>query len=219
VPVWTGERGREVLVAPPEIAGLPEEVGPRLLGLVLRVGDRAGRIVEVEAYGGARDPASHAFRGLTARNRTMFGPPGGLYVYVSYGLHRCANLVTGPEGEAGAVLLRALEPVDGLEAMRAARLAESARLPRRGAGAPKPSTDRELCRGPGRLCAALGISTEDDGTTVVAATGRVRLVHDGVRPAAVATGTRVGITAAVELPWRFAVAGSVHVSSPRFGMG
>ncbi|MEZ5226434.1 MAG: DNA-3-methyladenine glycosylase [Acidimicrobiales bacterium] len=97
------------------------EVAPMLLGLVLRCGERAGRIVEVEAYGGADDPASHAARGRTPRNATMFGPPGGLYVYLSYGIHCCANVVCGPEGQASAVLIRALEPIEGLAEMAVAR--------------------------------------------------------------------------------------------------
>jgi DNA-3-methyladenine glycosylase len=133
--------GRDLLVAD------PLEVAPRLLGLVVVHGGRAGRVVEVEAYRGTEDPASHASRGRTPRNATMFGRAGLLYVYFSYGTHWCANVVCGEEGVAGAVLLRALEPVAGVEAMRAPRGA------RRHDGRPPP--DADLCRGPGNLTRAL----------------------------------------------------------------
>jgi DNA-3-methyladenine glycosylase len=208
---WVGRRRREHLVRRRDIAGPPELVAPQLLGLVLRVGERAGRIVEVEAYAAHDDPASHAFRGRTPRNGSMFGPPGTLYVYVSYGLHRCANIVTGPEGEGGAVLIRALEPVDGIAVMQEARDADRARLPRARAARPPTAVPLvELARGPGRLCAALGITTELDGADVLAPGSPVRLLRDGlaVDPAAVTAGTRVGIR-------RWAVAGSPHVSGPR----
>ena len=181
------------------------EVAPDLLGLLLvRDDGRAGRIVEVEAYRGADDPASHAFRGPTPRNEVMFGPAGHVYVYLSYGLHHCAHVVCGPPGEAAAVLLRALEPVAGVEAMRAARLA-----------GPKPAAalrDLDLCRGPGRLCQALGVDRRLDGADLLSPAGPLQLRDDGWRPAAVASGPRIGISVAVEQPWRFWVDGSRHVS-------
>ncbi|MGH3037769.1 MAG: DNA-3-methyladenine glycosylase, partial [Gaiellaceae bacterium] len=123
------------------------EVAPELVGCTLLVDDAGGRIVEVEAYD-AEDPASHGFGGETARNRAMFGPPGHAYVYRSYGIHWCLNLVCGREGTAEAVLLRALEPTQGLERMKERRGLEDERL---------------LCAGPGRLCQALGVTGEHDG--------------------------------------------------------
>jgi DNA-3-methyladenine glycosylase len=180
------------------------EVAPDLLNLLL-VGHRAtGRIVEVEAYAGERDPASHAYRGKTPRNATMFGPPGHLYVYLTYGMHFCANVVCGPVGEASAVLLRALAPVDGLDLMRERRaLARS---------------DRELCSGPGRLCQALGISRDDDGADLVSGDSDLALRSDGVAAGSPVRGTRVGLSErsgeARALRWRFAVRGDPNVSRP-----
>ncbi len=161
----------------------------------------------VEAYYGERDPASHAFRGRTARNATMFGRAGLLYVYFSYGMHWCANVVCGEVGVAGAVLLRALEPVAEVEEM------EKARAVRRRAGTPPP--ERDLCRGPANLTCALGIGKEHDGVDLLSAASPVRLVDDGVPPpsgAALTRGPRVGISRATELEWRFWVAGSRYVS-------
>jgi DNA-3-methyladenine glycosylase len=173
------------------------EVAPELLNKVVVVGPCAGRIVEVEAYAGPLDPASHAYRGPTARNATMFGPPGHLYVYFSYGMHFCANTVTGEPGEGQAVLLRALAPLRGLEEMRARRPA--ARRP------------VDLASGPGKLCQALGIDREDDGTDLV--TGRIRIVDDGEPPPPEPSiTTRIGITRAAERPWRWFVRGDRNVS-------
>jgi DNA-3-methyladenine glycosylase len=170
------------------------------LNAVLVVGDRSGRIVEVEAYGAAEDPASHAHRRRTARNASMFGPPGTLYVYRSYGLHWCANVVCGPEGEAAAVLVRAVAPLTGLDGMRRDR--------------PRARRDRDLADGPGKLCAALGVTGADDGSDLLDVDARVRLVRDGVAPPdrPVVT-TRVGISRGVDLPWRFCV--PAHVGSAR----
>ncbi len=168
-------------------------MAPALLGALLVV-ERdgtllSGRIVETEAYT-AGDPASHSFRGETARNAVMFGPAGHLYVYRSYGIHWCANVVTGGDGDGQAVLIRALEPVEGIDVMRARR-----------DGRP----DRDLTNGPGKLCAALGLDGDDDGAALTA-TSPIRIVDDGTPPPTdVLAGPRVGITRAVEVPWRFRV--------------
>jgi len=176
----------------------PREVAPQLLNKLLVSADgRRGRIVEVEAYCGAEDPAAHSFRGRTARNASMFGPGGHLYVYFTYGMHWCANVVCGAEGEGVGVLLRALEPVAGLELMRAAR--------------PKARRDRDLCRGPGRLAQAMGISGADDGDDL--RRGRIRVLDDGVAPPeSPQVGPRIGISIAAHEPWRWYVAGNPCVS-------
>jgi DNA-3-methyladenine glycosylase len=198
--------------APPArrlLEGDPLDVAPLVLGMVLVHAGRTGRIVEVEAYRGENDPASHAFRGLTPRNATMFGPAGLLYVYFTYGMHFCANVVCGPPGQAGALLLRALEPLAGIEAMRSARSA------RRRDGRPPP--DRDLCRGPANLTSALDIDRSLDGSDLLARSGPAAAgpsLRKGVAVPAdeVARGPRVGITRATEEPWRFWVAGSPYVS-------
>lgn len=185
------------------------EVAPDLLGKVLAVADgRSGRIVEVEAYGGAEDPASHAYRGMTARNAAMFGPPGHLYVYRSYGMHWCANVVTGTAGDGQAVLLRALEPLSGLGPMRAARWSRGQRR----------QVDDDLCRGPGRLSEALGIDRSHDGADLCAARPAVWVGDDGWPSGAWhvgGQGPRIGITKAADLPWRFWMPGSQAVSGAR----
>ncbi len=178
------------------------EVAPQLLNKVLVRAGRAGRIVEVEAYRGSDDAASHAYRGPTRRNATMFGRPGGLYVYFTYGMHFCANVVCMPVGTAEAVLLRALAPVTGLEAMRAGRGGVT--------------SDVALTNGPAKLCQAMGITGTDDGDDLVTGTGGLRIVDDGVPPPTVpARSTRVGIRLATELPWRFWVPGDPNVSKAR----
>ena len=162
-------------------------------------GLRVGRIVEVEAYCGAADPGSHAYRGMTPRNRTMFGPPGGLYVYFTYGMHWCANVVCGDEGEGVAVLLRALAPVAGLEAMFAAR--------------PRARRERDLCSGPAKLCQAFGLDGSFDGADLVTADRGVWLADDGTPPPAHPhQTTRIGLSAGAEHPWRWCVPGDVNVS-------
>lgn len=177
----------------------PELVASDLLNKVLVVGDRAGRIVEVEAYGGADDPASHAHRGPTARNATMFGPPGQLYVYFTYGMHWCANAVTCDTGTAGAVLIRALEPLRGIEAMAAARPAARRLL--------------DVANGPAKLCQALGIDGRLDGADLTTADQAITIVDDGTSPPApAATGPRVGISMGTDLLWRFWVPGHAHRS-------
>lgn len=147
-------------------------------------------ITEVEAYGGALDAASHAYRGRTSRNATMFGPAGLLYVYRSYGMHWCLNVVTGVVGEATAVLVRAGEIVEGVEAARARRV--------------KSQRDRDLARGPGRLAQALGITGEQDGIDLLARDSAVRLLDRRSAVAPIhAVGPRIGISKEVERPWRF----------------
>lgn len=185
----------------PLFAGGARRVARRMLGAVLvcegPAGRAAGRIVETEAYLAEGDPACHAHRGPTRRNASMFGPAGTAYVYRIYGLHHCFNVVTGPEGRGEAVLVRALEPLEGLDLMRR----------RRGREAP-----RELCSGPAKLVEALGIEAAHDG---LALSGRgpleVVAAPRGGRGRVVAT-TRVGISKAAELPLRFYLEGSPWVS-------
>jgi len=179
----------------------PLDVAPELLGKVLMHGERSGRIVEVEAYCGPDDPASHAYRGLTPRTATMFGPAGHLYVYFTYGMHWCANVVTHPRGEVGAVLLRALEPLTGVEAMREAR--------------PRARRHLDLANGPAKLCQALGIDGGHDGADLRRPDGPLTLFDDGTPPPErPTTGPRVGISVAVHLPWRFSVPGDPNRSRP-----
>ena len=186
-----------------DLARPVEQVAPELLGAVLRHGEVAVRLTEVEAYDGANDPASHAFRGPTPRNGIMFGPPGHLYVYFSYGMHWAANIICGPDGVASGVLLRAGEVVEGLGVARS----------RRGR-----ATDRDLARGPGRLTQALGIRIEHRGAYVLDG-GPVRLEPRAEAPESIGSGPRVGVSAEANRPWRFWVAGSRFVSdykrSPR----
>ena len=172
--------------------GDPLEVAPRLLGAVLTHGGVSVRLTEVEAYAGPADPGSHAFRGPTDRNRVMFGPPGHLYVYFAYGMHHCANLVTGPDGDPGAVLLRAGEVVAGHEVARERR---------------PGIRDRDLARGPARLCRALGIDLGDNG---------VRAELDPGEPVVqISTGPRVGLRHAADRPWRFWITRDPTVSTYR----
>ena len=181
-----------------------EEVAPDLLGRLVHstVGGAPtlGRIVEVEAYLGAADPASHAAEriGRTPRNEAMFGRPGTLYVYLSYGIHWCMNAVTDRVDHAGAVLIRALEPLAGLETMRA----------RRG------TSDRDLMRGPGRLCQALGVTHDLDGHSLQ---DPPLSFHAGepIAPGDIVATTRVGISRAADWPLRFFERGSPWVSAPR----
>jgi DNA-3-methyladenine glycosylase len=171
------------------------EVAPELIGCTLLVDGVGGRIVEVEAYD-PTDPASHGYRGETARNRSMFGPPGRAYVYRSYGLHWCLNLVCDVEGVASAVLVRALEPTRGLEEMRARRGMDDERL---------------LCAGPGRLCEALGVTGEHDGLPL---DEPPFALFDGDGPAEVVATPRIGVTRAADLHWRYCERGSRFLSRP-----
>jgi DNA-3-methyladenine glycosylase len=169
------------------------DVAPGLIGATLVVNGVGGRIVEVEAYD-REDPASHGFRGQTPRNGSMFGPPGHAYVYRSYGVHWCLNFVCEEEGVAAAVLVRALEPTRGLAAMRGRRGLEDERL---------------LCSGPGRLCQALALTGEHDGLRL---DRRPFALVEPPAPAQVVRGPRVGISQAVELPWRYGLVGSRFLS-------
>jgi DNA-3-methyladenine glycosylase len=185
----------------------PKVVAKQLLNKVLVHGDCAARLVEVEAYCGSIDPGSHAFRGKTPRNATMFGPAGGLYVYFTYGMHWCANAVCGGLDEGVAVLLRAAEPLRGLDTMRA----------RRG---PVAVRDRDLCSGPAKLCQALGLDRAFDGADLVTGDRGVVVVDDGVRPPRrPGNSVRIGLRAGAEHPWRWYVDGNEHVSrSPARGV-
>jgi DNA-3-methyladenine glycosylase len=171
------------------------EVAPALIGVTLLVDGVGGRIVEVEAYD-HEDPASHGYRGRTERNASMFGPPGHAYVYRSYGIHWCLNLVCEGEGIANAVLVRALEPTHGLDLMRKRRGLDDPRL---------------LCSGPGRLCQALAVTREHDGLALDRPPFELL---EAESPVEVVSGPRIGITRAVELPWRFAESGSRFLSRP-----
>jgi DNA-3-methyladenine glycosylase len=171
------------------------EVAPDLIGATLFVDGVGGRIVEVEAYD-SEDPAAHGFRGRTPRNASMFGPPGHAYVYRSYGIHWCLNLVCEEEGSAAAVLIRALEPTRGLEAMRERRGLDDTRL---------------FAAGPGRLCEALGVTREHDGLPLALPPFELRAADE---PVEVVAGTRIGISVAADRPWRYAEAGSRWLSRP-----
>jgi DNA-3-methyladenine glycosylase len=174
-------------------------LAPQLLNKVLVVGECAGRIVEVEAYMGADDPASHAFRGKTQRNAVMFGPPGFLYVYFTYGMHFCCNVVCGEEGIASAVLIRALEPLRGTEVMWTRRL--------------RAKSDRDLTNGPAKLCEALGIKRDLDGADLVEKDRDVEILFDGMKPPAdPAIGPRIGIKEGKDLPWRYWVKENSNIS-------
>lgn len=183
-----------------DFSGPAHQVAPLLLGAELRSGPVAGRIVEVEAYE-AHDPASHSFGGRTERNRAMFGPAGHLYVYRIYGMHWCANVVCGDEGRGEAVLIRALEPIDGIDIMATRRERPASEL-------------RSLCSGPGKLCQALGITGADDGTDLRREAGSVRLTPTPSRPPSVVIGTRIGISKGVGTRWRFGVGDSIYLSRP-----
>lgn len=181
------------------------EVAPELIGKLLVYDDgsaRAGRIVEVEAYSGHGDPAAHSRSGPTARNATMFGPPGHLYVYLIYGLHWCANAVCAPAGTGDAVLLRALEPIGGSEVMAAHRRADGASV-----------AFTQLCSGPAKLTQAFGIDGSHDGCDLTSA-GGLSICDDGWFRAGVARSSRIGISRGADLPWRWYVVGNPHVSGP-----
>ena len=169
------------------------QVAPELIGVVLLVDGVGGPIVEVEAYD-HEDPAAHGYRGRTERNAAMFGPPGYAYVYRSYGIHWCLNFVCEGEGVASAVLIRALEPSNGIETMQARRGLLDLKL---------------LCSGPGRLCQALGVTREYDGLPLDRPPFELR---PSGAPREIVVGTRIGISKATERPWRYGLAGSRYLS-------
>ncbi len=167
------------------------EAAQRLLGATFTHGGVTVRLTEVEAYDGANDPGSHAHNGRTNRNGVMFGPPGHLYVYFTYGMHFCCNVSCGPDGEASAILLRAGEVVDGVETARERR---------------PGSSDRDLARGPARLCKAMGIDRDDNGFDLRDS------ITLGPAPEQISAGPRVGLRLAADRPWRFWVTGDPTVS-------
>lgn len=190
---------------PPDFYARPVlEVAPELIGCTVTHGDAAGVIVETEAYHES-EPACHAFAGLTPRTEVLFGAPGLAYVYRSYGIHALLNAVCEDAGVGAAVLIRALAPTAGLERMRA----------RRGLLAQRPARDRDLCSGPGKLTQALGISLGENGSSL--ASGPICFLERAGewREPVLVEGTRIGITRAMELRWRFCAAGDVNVSRPR----
>ena len=182
------------------------EVAPELLGCLVSHEGVTVRLTEVEAYDGQRDPGSHAFRGLTPRTRVMFGPPGGLYVYFSYGMHYCCNLVCGESGRASAVLLRAGEVVGGLELARERR---------------SGIRDRDLARGPARLTQALAIGRDDNGRDVVSDESPISVSSPTDRTGRIRQGPRVGVSGAggdgTAYPWRFWLEAEPTVSAYRPG--
>ncbi len=180
------------------------DVAQALIGCVVEHDGCSGAIVETEAYHES-EPACHAFVGLTPRTRVLFGEPGVAYVYRSYGIHALLNAVCEPPGVGAAVLIRALAPLDGIELMRE----------RRGSIGRRPPRDAELCSGPGKLTQALGIDLEQNGGSLVRGPVRIGPRTGAWREPVVSSGTRVGITKAVELAWRFAAAGDANVSRPR----
>ena len=211
--------------SPPETELLPREffarpavqVAPDLLGCVLvhqtAEGLVAVRLTEVEAYAGASDPASHAFRGRTARNAVMYGPPGHTYVYFTYGMHFCVNLVCYAPDSASAVLLRAGEVVAGPELAARRRLAAHRRAAA-GSGVARVA-DRDLARGPGRLCQAMGIDRALDGADACDPGGPLRIRAGDAGVAEICQGPRVGVSRAAEVPWRYWLAGDRTVSPYR----
>jgi DNA-3-methyladenine glycosylase len=174
------------------------EVARELVGCTVRHGTTAGRIVETESYH-MEEPACHAYAGVTSRTRTLFGPPGHAYVYFSYGIHSLLNAVAEEEGVGAAVLIRALEPVDGLEQMRRRR---------------RMARDEELTNGPGKLTQALGIGLSLNATSLADGPVAVLARAPEEREPRIVIGERIGITRAADLPWRFCDADSRHVSRP-----
>lgn len=191
-----------------ELAVDPVDLAQVLLGSVLestrKSGTVAARIVEVEAYRGEEDPASHSYRGKTPRNEVMWGPAGHLYVYFVYGMHFCANVVGGEDGEPGGVLLRAAEVVEGADVVRARR--------------PAAKGPAELAKGPAILTSVLGLDREDNGADLLDPASPVRLfAGEAVDPSRVRSGPRVGVATAMDTPWRFWIGDSPAVSAYRRG--
>lgn len=174
------------------------KVARELLGKVVRHGETSGRIVEVEAYLGSGDLAAHSARGITPRTRVIFGPPGHAYVYLNYGIHACLNVIAEPEGSAGGVLIRALEPVEGIERMRERRGVEAV---------------RKLANGPGNLTRALGITLADNGSDLTR--GPIFVLEGDRRAFETGVSARIGIAKSADLPLRFFVKGSEFLSKAR----
>ncbi len=189
------DRGMDHLLADIDFSAPSPEVARRLIGTILLVDGVGGRIVETESYDRA-DPASHSFSGPTARNRVMFGPPARVYLYLSYGMHWCLNFVCREEGHGAGVLIRALEPLAGLDTMRARRGVADARA---------------LCSGPGKLCQALALDQTQYGLALAEAPFSLLPAEAELE---VVSGPRIGISKAVDLPWRFGHAGSRFLSRP-----
>ncbi len=187
-------------IGPVDFSASSDEVARNLIGATLLVDGVGGRIVETEAYD-REDPASHSFAGPTVRNAAMFGPPGRVYVYRSYGIHWCLNLVCREEGHGAAVLIRALEPLAGIETM----------LARRGVRGASLQDPRLLCSGPGRVGQALAVRPEQNGMLLDAPPFDLRA---GPAPDAILVGPRIGISKAIDKPWRFGLAGSRFLSRP-----
>ncbi|MGH3762550.1 DNA-3-methyladenine glycosylase [Actinophytocola sp.] len=187
-----------------ELAVDPVDAAKLLLGCVLEADDVRVRLTEVEAYRGGDDPASHCYRGRTARNEVMFGPAGHLYVYFVYGMHFCANVVSLTDGVPGAVLLRAGEVVAGVDVARSRR--------------PTSRSDAELAKGPARLTGVLGLDRAHNGADLIDPSSPVRLLaSDPLPPSTIRTGPRVGVAVAMDVPWRFWIDGSRTVSTYRRG--
>lgn len=210
------------------LAGPVLEVAPKLLGMVLRrttpEGAVAVRLTEVEAYDGPNDPGSHAYRGQTPRNAVMFGPPGHLYVYFTYGMHFCMNVSVGPAGQPSAILLRAGEVIEGVELARERRgLVASPSIAALGVLPDVPPSrtrakalpDRDLARGPARLCVALGIGRAENGADLLDRGSAVQLLPGEGLDGEPATGPRVGLREAAEWDWRFWIPGEPTVSPYR----
>ena len=187
-------------IVPAAFLAPSDQVARQLIGAILLVNGIGGRIVETEAYD-REDQASHSFAGPTARNASMFGPPGHVYVYRSYGIHWCLNLVCREAGHGAGVLVRAIEPLAGLEIMAARRGLQGGAL----------ADPRLLCAGPGRVAQALDIRREHDGMGADAPPFQLLAAPEG---AAVLVGPRIGISKAIDQPWRFGLAGSRYLSRP-----
>ncbi|MEU4289485.1 DNA-3-methyladenine glycosylase [Kribbella sp. NPDC026596] len=212
------------------LAGPVLDVAPKLLGMVVRSTTDEGtvdvRLTEVEAYDGPNDPGSHAYRGETPRNAIMFGPAGFLYVYFTYGMHYCMNVVVGPAGKPSAVLLRAGEIIEGVELARVRRgqpdtqkvvFNQATSRVRQGPVVKRPNgnPDRDLARGPARLCVALGIGRDGNGTDLLAKDSRIQLLPGPGFDGEPSTGPRVGLREAADRPWRFWIPDDPTVSPYR----
>jgi DNA-3-methyladenine glycosylase len=217
---------RQLTGPPPSLAGTAldrdffdrpsDQVAPDLLGRVVVHGPVAVRLTEVEAYGEpGQDPPAHTYRGRTPRNAVMFGEPGHVYVYFTYGMHFCANLVCRPEGVGSAVLLRAGEVIAGADVARARRFPAGTALADGSGGVVKKISDRDLARGPARLTVALGLGREHNGLDCCAGGPMRVLAGEPADPALIVAGPRTGVSTGAETPWRFWIEGDPTVSPYR----